>query len=196
MKVAYILGVTTALALPLGATMLSADERASAALTGQVTSEAEGTMEGVVITARKDDSIVSTSVTSDAAGRYVFPESRLEPGRYTITIRAIGYELNEPATANVIAERTTKADLKLKKAGDLASQLSNAEWMMSMPGSEEQKATLLDCMGCHTLERIARSTHDVNEWMQVISRMKGYGAVSQPIKPQLMLDADRAGKPE
>jgi streptogramin lyase len=196
MKVAYILGVTTALALPLGATMLSADERAPAALTGQVTSEAEGAMEGVVVTARKDNSIVSTSVTSDAAGRYVFPENRLEPGRHTIAIRAIGYELGGPTTANVIAEQTAKVDLKLKKTGDLASQLSNAEWMMSIPGTEEQKAMLLDCMGCHTLERVVRSTHDVNEWMQVVSRMKGYGAVSQPIKPQLMLDADRAGKPE
>ena len=196
MKVAYILGVTTALALPLGATMLSADERAPAALIGQVTSEAEGAMEGVVVTARKDNSIVSTSVTSDAAGRYVFPENRLDPGRYTIAIRAIGYELGGPTTANVIAEQTAKVDLKLKKTGDLASQLSNAEWMMSIPGTEEQKAMLLDCMGCHTLERVVRSTHDVNEWMQVVSRMKGYGAVSQPIKPQLMLDADRAGKPE
>jgi len=196
MKVAYILGVTTALALPLGATMLSADERAPAALTGQVTSEPEGAMEGVVVTARKDNSIVSTSVTSDAAGRYVFPENRLEPGRYTIAIRAIGYELGGPTTANVIAEQTAKVDLKLKKTGDLASQLSNAEWMMSIPGTEEQKAMLLDCMGCHTLERVVRSAHDVNEWMQVVSRMKGYGAVSQPIKPQLMLDADRAGKPE
>jgi len=196
MKVAYILGVTTALALPLGATMLSADERASAALTGQVTSEAEDAMEGVVVTARKDNSIVSTSVTSDAAGRYVFPENRLEPGRYTIAIRAIGYELGGPTAANVIVEQTAKVDLKLKKTGDLASQLSNAEWMMSIPGTEEQKAMLLDCMGCHTLERVVRSTHDVNEWMQVVSRMKGYGAVSQPIKPQLMLDADRAGKPE
>ena len=196
MKVAYILGVTTALALPLGATMLSADERAPAALIGQVTSEAEGAMEGVVVTARKDNSIVSTSVTSDAAGRYVFPENRLDPGRYTIAIRAIGYELGGPTTANVIAEQTAKVDLKLKITGDLPSQLSNAEWMMSIPGTEEQKAMLLDCMGCHTLERVVRSTHDVNEWMQVVSRMKGYGAVSQPIKPQLMLDADRAGKPE
>jgi len=30
----------------------------------------------------------------------------------------------------------------------------------------------------------------------VVSRMMGYGAVSQPVKPQRMLDANRAGKPE
>jgi virginiamycin B lyase len=196
MKSACILGITIALAVFLAAATPRADDRAPAALTGQVTSDAEGAMEGVVVTARKDDSIVSTSVTTDAAGRYAFPESRLEPGHYSIAIRAIGYELGEPTAANVVAERTTKIDLKLKKTSDLASQLSNAEWMMSMPGTEEQKAMLLDCMGCHTLERIVRSSHDVNEWMQVVSRMKSYGAVSQPIKPQVMLDADRAGRPE
>jgi virginiamycin B lyase len=198
MKSVSILGMTTALAtaLLLGCATARADERAPAALTGQVSSDAEGAMEGVVVTARKDGSIVSTSVTTDAKGQYAFPENRLEPGRYTVTIRAVGYDLPAATSANVIAERTSKLDLKLDKTRDLASQLSNAEWMMSIPGSEEQKAMLLDCQGCHTLERIVRSNHDVNEWMQTISRMKGYGAVSQPVKPQPMLDPDRAGRPE
>ncbi|MBO0719123.1 MAG: carboxypeptidase regulatory-like domain-containing protein, partial [Rhizobiales bacterium] len=198
MKTLSILCMTTALiaGLSLVSAGVRADERAPAALTGQVTSDAEGAMEGVVVTARKDGSIVSTSVTTDAKGRYAFPENRLEPGHYTIAIRAIGYDLSTPASANVAAEQTSNVDLKLDKTRDLASQLTNAEWMMSIPGSEEQKATLLDCQGCHTLERIVRSTHEVNEWMATISRMKGYGAVSQPIKPQVMLDPDRAGKPE
>src|SRR5215471_14519946 len=155
MKSVSILAMTTALTagLLLGAAALRADERAPAALTGQVTSDAEGAMEGVVVTARKDGSIVSTSVTTDAKGRYAFPENRLEPGHYNIAIRAVGYDLSALATVNVIAERTSNLDLKLDKTRDLASQLSNAEWMMSIPGSEEQKAMLLDCQGCHTLER-------------------------------------------
>jgi virginiamycin B lyase len=173
-----------------------AEDAASAALTGLVTSDAEGAMEGVVVTAHKDGSIVSVSVTTDAQGRYVFPENRLEPGHYGIAIRAVGYDLSAPAAGDVAAEKTTTVNLKLKKTRNLASQLSNAEWMMSIPGTEAQKSALLDCVGCHTLERIVRSTHDANEWTQVITRMKGYGAVSQPIKPQPMLDRDRAGTPE
>ena len=43
------------------------------------------------------------------------------------------------------------------------------------------------------MERIVRSTHDADEWTHVISRMSGYGAVSQPIKPQRMLDTTRVG---
>jgi virginiamycin B lyase len=166
------------------------------ALTGTVSSDAEGNMEGVVVTAKKPGSIVQVSVTTDAQGRYAFPENRLEPGEYTISIRAVGYDINATTKATVEPEKTATADIKLKKTKNLASQLTNAEWMMSIPGTEEQKATLLDCTGCHTLERIMRSTHDSDEWTQVITRMKGYGAVSQPIKPQRMLDAARSGTPE
>src|SRR6201994_246698 len=167
-----------------------------AALTGTVSSEAEGNMEGVVVTAKRPGSIVQVSVTTDAQGRYIFPENRLEPGEYTISIRAVGYDIGSPAKATVESEKTATADIKLKKTKNLASQLTNAEWMMSIPGTEEQKAMLLNCVGCHTMERIVRSTHDSDEWTNVIHRMQGYGAVSQPIKPQRMLDASRAGTPE
>ena len=199
MKTTSVLGLSAALSISLAQFGLSAafaDDRAPAALTGQVTSDVEGAMEGVVVTAHKDGSIVSVSVTTDARGRYAFPDNKLVPGEYKITIRAVGYEISVPTTADVVAEKTVTADIKLKKTRNLASQLSNAEWMMSIPGTEEQKAMLLDCTGCHTLERIVRSTHDADEWTQVITRMKGYAFVSTPLKPQRMLDETRAGKPE
>ena len=199
MKTTSVLRLSAALSISLALFGLStafADDKAPAALTGQVISEAEGAMEGVVVTAHKDGSIVSVSVTTDARGRYAFPENKLVPGEYKITIRAVGYEISVPTTADVVAEKTVTADIKLRKTRNLASQLSNAEWMMSIPGNDEQKAMLLDCTGCHTLERIVRSTHNVDEWMQVITRMKGYAFVSTPLKPQRMLDETRAGKPE
>jgi streptogramin lyase len=167
-----------------------------AALTGLVSSEAEGKMEGVVVTARRAKSIVQVSVTTDAEGRYSFPRDRLEPGEYALDIRAVGYDIGSPAKAAVANGKAATADIKLKTTRNLAGQLTNAEWMMSIPGTEDQKAALLNCVGCHTLERVMRSTHDSDEWTQVISRMRGYGAVSQPIKPQPMLDRARAGTPE
>ena len=199
MKATCMLGMSAALSVGLAQFPLlciHADDRAPPALTGEVTSEAEGAMEGVVVTAHQDGSIVSVSVTTDACGRYAFPESKLAPGAYKITIRAVGYDLSMPTAADIVAEKTATVDIKLNKTRNLPSQLSNAEWMMSIPGTEEQKAMLLDCTGCHTLERIVRSTHDADEWTQVITRMKGYAFVSTPIKPQRMLDETRAGKPE
>ena len=177
-------------------TMQTVFAQSQAALTGVISSEAEGKMEGVVVTARKPGSIVEVSVTTDEQGRYTFPENRLTPGEYTLSIRAVGYDISAPTKATVESEKTATTDIKLKKAKNLASQLTNAEWMMSIPGTDDQKATLLNCQGCHTLERIMRSTHDSDEWTQVIVRMMGYGAVSQPIKPQRMLDPNRQGTPE
>jgi virginiamycin B lyase len=167
-----------------------------AALQGAVSSAEEGAMEGVVVTAKADGSTVSVSVVSDKGGHYSFPADRLGAGHYKLMIRAVGYDLDGAGTADVAAAQTATLDLKLKKTRKLASQLTNAEWLASMPGTDEQKSFLLDCNGCHTFERIARSTHDADEWTQVITRMRGYAPVSQPIKPQRVMDPERAGKPE
>src|ERR1700722_15001818 len=70
------------------------------ALTGQVTSDAEGAMEGVVVNAKKAGSTVMVSVISNAQGRYSFPADRLDPGEYAITMRAAGYDL-DPTKAEV-----------------------------------------------------------------------------------------------
>ena len=186
----------TAAAMVLPAVSDAVRAEGQAALTGIVSSEAEGKMEGVVVTARRPGSIVQVSVTTDAEGRYSFPRHRLQPGEYTLSIRAVGYDIDSPTKATVATNKTASADIEPKRTKNLAGQLTNAEWMMSIPGTEEQKAGLLNCVGCHTLERVVRSTHDSDEWTQVISRMMGYGAVSQPIKPQPMLDRARAGTPE
>ncbi len=96
----------------------------------------------------------------------------------------------------VAAEKTATVDIKLDKTKKLAAQLSNAEWMASIPGHRGPEVGLLNCVGCHTLERVVRSSHDADEWTQVVHRMLGYAAVSQPIKPQRLNDPERAGTPE
>jgi virginiamycin B lyase len=173
-----------------------AGEQSQAAIAGQVTSAAEGTMEGVVVTAHQQGSIVSVSVVTDAKGHYAFPESRLRPGHYTLKIRAAGYDLSAPAEADVVTEQTSNVDLKLVPTKNLPGQLTDADWMMSMPGTDDQKAAFLNCTECHTLERVALSTHDADEWTHVVQRMMGYAPQSQPIKPQPMVDKFRAGTPE
>src|SRR3989442_15663228 len=70
---------------------------APSALTGTVSSQADGPMEGVLVGAKRAGSTISTWVVSNAQGQYSFPRDRMEPGHYTISIRAVGYEL--PATS-------------------------------------------------------------------------------------------------
>src|SRR5262247_3057275 len=132
---------------------------AQAALAGTVSSAEEGAMEGVLVGAKKEGSTVTVTVVSDAKGRYSFPASKLAPGRYALVVRAVGFDLAGPGTAEVSA-KTATLDIKLKKTADLAAQLSNGEWMASVPGTDQQKGVLLNCVGCHSLERVMRSQYD------------------------------------
>jgi len=167
------------------------------ALTGTVSSAEEGKMEGVVVSAKKDGSTITTSVVTNAQGQYSFPAARLDAGHYSITMKANGYDLAGASAADVAAGKTATADLKLVKTKNLTAQLSNAEWLESMPGTKEQKQFLLNCTSCHTLERIVKSTHDSEEFAQVIKRMSGYYPGSTPTHPQRLVnftrDRDRGG---
>src|SRR4029450_11128686 len=77
--------------------------QSAVALGGQVTSTEEGPMEGVLVSARKAGSTITVTVVSDARGAYSFPAARLEPGRYSLRIRAVGYDLAAPANLAVPA---------------------------------------------------------------------------------------------
>ena len=190
-----ILGLGLVVAGGLAAAMLYAPAvvaQTSDALTGQVSSAQEGAMEGVVVSAKKANSIVTVSVVTDRDGRYRFPATRLEPGAYAVTIRASGYDVDGKIAAEVEAGKATTADIKLKPTKNLPSQLTNAEWLASMPGGDGQKKALLNCIGCHDLDRIVRSTHDADEFMQIFDRMAGYYPGSTPENPQRLIgDARR-----
>jgi len=81
---------------------------------------------------------------------------------------------------------------------NLSAHLTNAEWLMSMPGTDEQKKFLLNCVGCHTLERIMKSSYDPDGFQQIFTRMSGYYPGSTPQRPQrlagdFLRDRDRGG---
>ena len=164
--------ILAAIVLYWGYPPASAQSDPQAALTGQVSSQEDGPMEGVLVSAKREGSTVTVTVVSDAKGRYSFPSSKLEPGRYAIAIRAVGYELADSLPAQVAGQKTTQLDLKLRKAQDLAAQLSNGEWLISMPGTEEQKQNFLGCIGCHTVERIVRSKYKAEDFVHVLKRMR------------------------
>jgi virginiamycin B lyase len=181
------LAISAGLALALlPIALLTAQAQAPAALTGQVASSEEGAMEGVLVSAKKDGSTITVTVVSDAQGNYSFPASKLEPGQYSIRIRAIGYDVDRPAAVAVPAQQPAKLDLKLRKTEDLAAQMSNGEWLTSFPGTDQQKNAMLGCIGCHTLERVARSTHKPDDFINItLPRMQGYVNQSIPAAPQL-----------
>jgi virginiamycin B lyase len=186
MRKKYFL-VAAALIVIFHAHVLSAANAPDIALTGQVSSAEEGPMEGVLVSAKKDGSSVTITVVSDAQGRYRFPAARLPAGKYTLRVRAAGYDLNGKPTTEITPDKTLTVDLKLRKTQDLPAQLTNAEWLASVPGSQQEKTTLLSCVGCHTVERIVRSKYDTEGFLQTLKRMGGYVNQSTPLHPQLRL---------
>jgi len=150
----------------------------SVALSGVISSQQEGLMEGVVVSARRDGANFTVSVVSDAKGKYSFPRTHLEPGKYALTIRAVGYDLNGPGSVTIAEGKTSNADLKLEKTKDLASQLSSLEWAMSVPGTPEQKDKVIyqtvSCAYCHAWERVVKSNHTADEFVDLITRMQKY----------------------
>jgi streptogramin lyase len=186
--------VASAFVIAAGPYFVAAQAQSAAGLTGQVSSAEEGPMEGVVVSARKDDSRITVSVVTDRQGQFSFPLSRLEPGHYTLKARAVGYDLDGANAVDVATGKVARAELMFKKTRNLSAQLTNAEWLLSLPGTDEQKKFLLNCNGCHTLERIVKSTHDAGEFLQVFERMGTYYPGSTPTKPQRLTgDARREG---
>jgi streptogramin lyase len=184
--------VLFALICPL-ASPARAETSPSIALSGRVRSVEEGAMEGVLVGAKRAGSTITITVVSDVEGRYRFPSEKLKPGPYGLTIRAPGYDLEGPNAAEIAAGKTTVADLKLRKTADAAAQLSNAEWLASLPGAEQQKASSRNCTHCHTLERVVRSHADADAMTKIIERMSTYPQLSFPLMPQKLVAARIGG---
>jgi streptogramin lyase len=152
-------------------------------------------MEGVVVSATRMGSPVTVSVVTGHDGSYSFPAGRLGPGHYSLTIRADGYDLDGAGLVDISPQKTATADLKLRKTANLAAQLNDAEWMASIPGTDAQKKFLLNCDGCHTLQRVVSSTHTADEFMQLFDRMAKYCPCSTPMRPQAMVAAPHGELP-
>jgi virginiamycin B lyase len=154
-------------------------------LAGQITSTEEGPMEGVVVSAKPAGSTITISVVTDAQGRYQFPASKMTRANYSIAIRAVGYDLASPSSVDLThASSEAIADLQLRPTHDLSRQLTNAEWIASVPGTPSQKTTLRNCVGCHELQYPLRSGHDAEGFRPVLARMATRAQQSIPIRPQ------------
>ena len=157
-----------------------------AALTGVVTSDAEGAMEGVLVSAKRVGGKITVTVASNKEGRYAFPAGRLSAGQYQLSIRAIGYEMANANQMATVGKGTAQSDIRLQKTQDLASQLTDAEWLMSIPGTREQKQRLfVVCTNCHMLGHILKSGYDENGWKTTLVRMWNWSQSSAFNKPIL-----------
>jgi streptogramin lyase len=158
----------------------------SVALSGVVRSQAEGPMEGVIVTAKRAGSTIAVSVVTDKTGTYSFPADRLASGEYKLSIRAIGYGQPDVKTVTVDPAKKTDLNLNLAKIENVLPQITWGEFLSSVPGTQAQKDELYSCVGCHAPTPIMQSTYDAAGFVATIVRMHNWAPSSSLSNPQLL----------
>ena len=156
-------------------------------LTGMVTSDAEGPMEGVLVSAKRVGGTITVTVVTDSDGNFAFPAGRLQPGKYRLATRAIGFDLTDPGEVELTATGSAKANLKLEQTKNLATHMMSAEWLLSVPGTQAQKAKLYGCVGCHSLQPVMHSRYDSDQLLPVVERMRNHAPPSSLVRRNVFL---------
>ncbi len=113
-----------------------------------------------------------------------FPPTVSIPAITASRSRAIGYVLDGPRGVDVTAAGAT-ADVKLKETANIAPQLTNAEWLRSAPGTEQEKRDAVACATCHTLSRPFTSAYTKDQFKNdVFPRMADMSSQAFPVLVQ------------
>ena len=73
----------------------------------------------------------------------------------------------------------------------LSDQMSNSEWLISMPGTDKQKARIGGgCIECHTLQRPLYSNYNADELAKIVQRMSAHTTNASPAHPYFLQNAD------
>jgi hypothetical protein len=134
------------------------------ALRGGVEGGSEGRpLEGIMVQLRGTSSNITTTVYTDASGRFEFP--KLQAGSYTLRIaRALEfkpYQRNAVAIADgaskledIVLERESSGEF-VPATFEIEAQLAGAELVWNLDGTAQEKRTFsYGCgSGCHTMGR-------------------------------------------
>ena len=168
-----VLGILAAL---LGAELPGSSRTAalpSTGLVGTVQSADGKPMEGVAVSARAQDKNISTSVYTNQEGEYFFPP--LDAGEYRMWAQAVGFELTR-AEKTISSGRQIRQDFTLKPVADFSSQLSDAEWMESLPDDTPadrrmKKVIHNNCVVCHGPGFALAKRFDADGWEMIFDYM-------------------------
>ena len=141
-------------------------------LTGTVKSAAGAKMSGVTVSAKLENSTITTSVFTDEDGAYYFPA--LNAGHYDVWAQADGFDI---ARGAVDLTGTKHQDLVLSAAKDFEKQLSGDQILASLPDQTPDDRRLKrvfrnSCTSCHQPNYILQNKFDEQGWTAVLEVMK------------------------
>ena len=180
-----IFALAAALALPAHASP------EGALLAGTVKSAAGAKMSGVTVSAKMENTTITTSVFTDEEGSYYFPA--MNSGRYQVWAQADGFDT---ARGSVDLMSTRHQDFVLNPAKDFAKQLTGDQMLASLPDQTPDDRRLKrvfrnSCTSCHQPNYILQNQFDEKGWTAILEVMKrvnvagGYSGPNSPIAPQI-----------
>src|SRR6266478_8760677 len=174
-----LLASVAGLVLVGGVSTASADQL----LTGAITSASGQKLEGVLVSAKKEGSTITTSVYTDQNGAYFFPA--MADGKYDVWAQTLGFKTAKGA---VDLNATKHQDFKLAVITDAEERIRQMPPEMlaaALPEETEADANIKhifhnQCTGCHTPGYPLQFKFDEAGWTKVIAFMKVIPQIPSP----------------
>lgn len=140
-------------------------------------------LEGIMVQLVSEKTSIRTTVYSNELGHYEFPT--LDSGLYTLRIarplefrpyQKDGVNIEGPTELEKITlERVTNSEF-LPPTPEILPQLTDAEWLYNLPGTEQEKKVFSNTCGagCHTYQMQFMSRFDERSWRLILHRMLDY----------------------
>ena len=156
------------------------------AITGSVKDSSGKTLNGVFVSAKRDGATFTTTVYSDDAGKFRFPE--LVVGTYAVTAHAGGFKAHQRSNIAVKDGALAPMDFALEvetRPEELIKQARASEWLASLPGTMEQKMSVgKNCGSCHhNLYNLMGFRFTKEDWVKIISVMETIDAIGEVEEP-------------
>ena len=145
---------------------------ADAILSGAITSPAGDKMGGVTVSAKAEGATITTTVFTDADGRYYFPP--MAAGKYRVWAQALSFET---AKGEVDLAANTAEDFTLKPMADYFRQLPGDLVLAALPEDNDtdkkmKRIVTTVCTGCHTPSFTLQHRFDEAGWTAILELMK------------------------
>ena len=142
-----------------------------APLSGQIQSPQGEPLAGIPVRANLQNSNIAVTVFTNKEGHYSYRE--LMTGGYTVSIKLAGFEPVQREGVNVTPEDPAQLDFTLQSREPSLEELTSAEILLALPGTDKLKVEAADCSDCHPMQFALRQRRNRDEWLQIIEKMRG-----------------------
>ena len=153
------------------------NEQQESAITGTIRTSDGSPLYGILVSAKGEGQINTTSVFTDDQGVYEFPPLPL--GSYRVSTGTLWSE-----TVNLTSSGATQ-DFLVEFGPGFMTQTTGTSWLNLLPGTQAEKKRLTDnCGSCHGIWRLIDRPQTTKEgWADLARRMARMTSTGTPLDP-------------